>query len=187
MSVSRIDTRLVLGVALLSAVITSSVWAQSQGELNDEAYAKFQKADAKLNATYKEIFRLYDDDPVFLKCLRNAQRKWIEFRDAHVQSHFPPTDTPGSMRPQIISMMLQDMTEVRTKQLREWLDGDKALTGYSDSIKTKEDLDKARKVRVPPTSPAPVKKGSEDLSTDVPPSLCSLNSKSTPIPLPKGH
>ena len=168
-------------VLFLSAVLAPSLWGQdpaeapSQSDMNDEAYASFMKTDAKLNATYKEVFRLYDDDPLFLKKLRIAQRKWIEFRNAQIQAHFPEGGAYGSATPMCSFALLEQLTRERTTQLQVWLDGADEGEVCTGTVKLKEDLDKARKDRAPPAAPSPVKKRSENLPSDVSPSLCFLN------------
>ena len=100
--------------------------AQTQIEMNMEAYENYKKSDDELNKVYKKILKKYKDDQVFLDKLKLAQRAWIKFRDAHVESIYPEEDKQlhyGSVLPLCYNLQLQALTEERTAQLKVWLDG----------------------------------------------------------------
>ena len=129
---------------VLFVLFAINIEAQTQAEMNDEASAAFHKQDKILNDTYKEILKLYIDDTIFTKKLRIAQRAWIAYRDAYVQSVFPEDSGYGSVYPVCYYNLMQSLTEERIKELKAWLDGDEEGDVCSGSIKTKEELDEIR-------------------------------------------
>ena len=48
-------------------LITLLSFAQSQGELNDDAQKQFEKANKELNQVYSDILKEYKKDTVFIK------------------------------------------------------------------------------------------------------------------------
>jgi uncharacterized protein YecT (DUF1311 family) len=66
----------------------------TQTEMNEQAYANYQKADKELNATYQKILKEYKTDTAFIKNLKAAQRIWVQFRDAEVKALYPDRE-PG--------------------------------------------------------------------------------------------
>ncbi|HZS08268.1 MAG TPA: lysozyme inhibitor LprI family protein [Blastocatellia bacterium] len=98
---------------------------QTQGEMNDEACGKYKKADAELNRIYNRILREYANDRIFLRKLKAAQRAWVIFRDAHLESIYPDPDphTYGSVNPMCRCTVLSELTNERVKTLKAWLDG----------------------------------------------------------------
>ena len=75
--------------------------AQTQSEMNEEACKKVKKAHAELDRLHQRILTANAKDTNFVKALRDAQRVWIAFRDAHLRSNFPDPDweTYGSVYP----------------------------------------------------------------------------------------
>ncbi|NJO56647.1 MAG: DUF1311 domain-containing protein [Rhodospirillales bacterium] len=122
------------------ALIAPPVQAQTQMELNANACAAYQEADAELNAVYKRIFAEYKDDAVFLGKLRTAQRAWIAYRDAHLEARFPEPNKQqayGSIYQTCSCDVLRDVTAQRTATLRAWLDGAEEGDTCSGSIRIK--------------------------------------------------
>ena len=114
---------LVLGVL---AFDVSFARAQTQAEMNQGACAQYKKADQALNATYAKVLKDYAKDPLFLAKLKQAQRAWIAFRDAHLAARFPKADKPaeyGSAYPTCRCAVLIELTEQREKELKVWTDG----------------------------------------------------------------
>jgi uncharacterized protein YecT (DUF1311 family) len=86
---SSLDRRLLpLALGALSLVV-SSARAQTQAAMNQDACAQYKQADQALNATYTKVLKDYAKDPLFLAKLKQAQRAWITFRDAHLAARFP--------------------------------------------------------------------------------------------------
>lgn len=112
-----------LAVVLLAA---APARAQTQADLNDQACGVYKQADVQLNAVYQQILAKYKADATFLVSLRAAQRAWLAFRDAHLESLYPDKDKRtayGSIYPTCACGVLADLTHARTAQLQLWLDG----------------------------------------------------------------
>jgi uncharacterized protein YecT (DUF1311 family) len=109
-------------------------------------------ADFKLNKIYKEVLDIYKEDSLFIKKLKVAQRAWIVFRDAHLNSLYSIVqDTllaSGYGFTDCISSALTDIIETRTDQLKVWLEGFneklKCPDGHSN-LKSKEEIEKIKK------------------------------------------
>ena len=104
-------------VAAIAAFATAgSAVAQSQHEMNRQAEADFEKADAELNRVYKKT--LSDLDAEGQKKLKAAQRAWIAFRDAEAEFDADSEARGGSMYTMIYYSSLARLTRDRIKQLR---------------------------------------------------------------------
>ena len=59
----------------------------------DRAIAELKRADHEMTVIYQGIIRRYskepDANPTLVENLRTAQRAWIAFRDAHIQTIYP--------------------------------------------------------------------------------------------------
>jgi len=122
---------------LLAILIFASLWAapaalayecqdQTQRGLDICADANFQKADAALNASYKEIVRRLKDDAPTTKLLVTAQKAWLAYRDAEC-AFSSSANSGGSIYPMVFSICLEEVTQQRTKELGVFLkcgDGD---------------------------------------------------------------
>jgi uncharacterized protein YecT (DUF1311 family) len=100
--------------------------AQTQLEINDAAQKEYAAADAALGRVYTQILTEYRDDAVFVRKLREAERAWLRFRDAQVESLYPQADKRrayGTVYPLCRLQALTALTIERTKQLNAWLDG----------------------------------------------------------------
>lgn len=101
----------------------------SQNEMNACAAIDFERADAELNAVWRdaiagmraadaEIDREYDQRPTSEETLSEAQRAWIVFRDAHCTLQGYEEARGGSMEPMIYDGCRAQLTRERTEQLR---------------------------------------------------------------------
>ena len=102
---------------LLSAILltAASALAQSQHEMNQQAEADFNKADAELNRAYKKLLNGLDAESQ--KKLKAAQRAWLAFRDAQAEFAADAEARGGSMQPMIYFGARAELTRERTKQL----------------------------------------------------------------------
>ena len=111
---------------LLIGCAAGSASAQTQGQMTATACEGYQKADDELSAMYGAVMAAYAEDTVFTARLREAQRAWLTFRDAHMASRYPHADSHptayGSVYPMCRCDELEALTEERTGQLRRWLD-----------------------------------------------------------------
>lgn len=103
--------------------------AMSQLEMNACAAIDFQRADAELNAAWRDalqqarrsdadIDRRYDRRPTSEAKLREAQRAWIVFRDAHCTVVGYEEARGGSMEPLSFNSCRVTVTRERIEQLR---------------------------------------------------------------------
>ena len=101
---------------------------QNQADMNACAAIDFEKADAELNAVWRdaiasaraadsEIDRRYDERPTSEAKLREAQRAWIVFRDAHCTVQGYDEARGGSMESMVYDGCRAQMTRERTRQL----------------------------------------------------------------------
>jgi len=100
-------------------------FAQTQSEMNRDADLAFNKADKELNLVYKKILKDYSQDKLFIKNFKNAQRIWIQFRDAEMLAKYPLTNTNeyGSAHPMCWAMYLTELTNERITKLKVWANG----------------------------------------------------------------
>jgi uncharacterized protein YecT (DUF1311 family) len=124
---------LALALALLAA--QEPQWncadPQTQSEMNACAQIDFERADAELNAEYRSAIayareadrtdpaaRLPSDDrPGDEATLREAQRAWVAFRDAHCRLQGYEA-RGGSMEMMLYDGCRAALTRARTAQLR---------------------------------------------------------------------
>lgn len=101
---------------------------QAQVEMNACAALDFARADAELNAAWRdaiagqragdrEIDRSYDRRPTGEARLRDAQRAWILFRDAHCTVQGYDEARGGSMEPMVFNGCRAALTRERIRQL----------------------------------------------------------------------
>ncbi|AWV06599.1 lysozyme inhibitor LprI family protein [Marilutibacter maris] len=103
--------------------------AGSQQEMNACAFDALAEDDAELNRVYRQVLASRPDDALFAQKLRDAQRLWIQLRDADLDALFPVADGVdprieyGSIYPLERAEAKTRMTRERTRYLREhWLD-----------------------------------------------------------------
>jgi len=61
----------------------------NQKDMNLVASNEYKRADDILNEKYQKILKLYNKNPIFINKIKIAQRTWIKFRNAHIESIFP--------------------------------------------------------------------------------------------------
>lgn len=102
---------------------------QNQMEMNSCAGQDFARADAELNRIWpglianareadRELDRSYDTRPGSEATLREAQRAWIAFRDAHCTWQAYEA-RGGSMESMLYGACRADLTRERIRQLTE--------------------------------------------------------------------
>ena len=119
------------------------LYAQTQFEMSKKFNKEFAAADAELTRIYNRILKTYKDDKEFIEKLKVAQRLWIQFRDAHMDSLFPAEDKRleyGSSFEMCFSAFLTKLTRERTEQLKQWIIGVEEGEVCSGSIKAKDTL-----------------------------------------------
>lgn len=109
-------------------------------QLTEKACAAYKKADTEMNAVYRKILNENQQDRLFVQKMRAAQRAWVIFRDAHLESIFPAADKRaayGSVQPMCHCMELEKITHERAKVLKQWDDGIEEGDVCAGSIKVK--------------------------------------------------
>ena len=115
-------------------------FSQTQMDMNNDAAASYQKADAELNRIYKAILSEYKSDTLFIKNLKASQRIWITFRDAELKVKFPETAPGyyGSVYPMCYSAYMEKLTRERINTLKQWTEGIEEGDVCTGSVKVKE-------------------------------------------------
>lgn len=126
-------------LTIIGLTISNHTFGQTQLEMNQEENNKYAKADKELNSVYFQILKEYKSDAEFIKNFKNAQRIWIQFRDAEMKSKYPDREEGyyGSIQPTCWSMYLTQLTEERTKKLKVWLTGIAEGDSCPGSVKIK--------------------------------------------------
>lgn len=127
-----------IAVIIFTLTTTAGI-SQSQGDMNDGAKKKYQKADKELNAVYLKILTEYKEDTAFIKNIKVAQRLWVQLRDAEMKAKYPDRERGeyGSVQPMCWLMYLTELTEDRTGKLKVWLTGIEEGDVCAGSVKTK--------------------------------------------------
>lgn len=107
--------------------------AQSQAALNQCASAAYQRADADLNRLYRLMTARLSTDDAARKRLVDAQRKWLQFRDAECAFQTIRT-VGGSVQPMNVSSCLTDLTRERVTDLHRELKEELDLTVEPDAL-----------------------------------------------------
>jgi uncharacterized protein YecT (DUF1311 family) len=102
---------------------------QNQQEMNTCARIEFERADGELNALWRDVIagareadreldRGFDDRPGSEEVLRQAQRAWITYRDAHCTWQGYEEARGGTMEPLVYNSCRASVTRERIAQLR---------------------------------------------------------------------
>jgi uncharacterized protein YecT (DUF1311 family) len=102
---------------------------QNQMEMNVCAGLDFERADAELNNLWRQTIagarardraldRRYDQRPTTEAKLREAQRAWLLFRDAHCTVQGYDEARGGTMEPMVYGACRARLTRERVAQLR---------------------------------------------------------------------
>jgi uncharacterized protein YecT (DUF1311 family) len=129
-------------VILLLAIFTSNdnPGFQAQTGLRSELCSQYNQANSELNKVYQQILREYGKDALFIQKLKAAQRAWLIFRDAHVESLYPEKDklsAYGTVYRDCFCQSMAELTSKRTEQLRRWIEGWKEGEVCAGSVKIK--------------------------------------------------
>ncbi|WP_143308772.1 lysozyme inhibitor LprI family protein [Chitinophaga vietnamensis] len=128
---------LILCLALLAASIAG--FAQSQGDMSKQAAQEYKEADKKLNTIYQAILKDYAANKKFITNLKEAQRLWVQLRDAQVKTMYPEAaSTYGSVFPMCKANYLTELTQQRIEALQVWLSGRKEGDACNGSVGVKQ-------------------------------------------------
>jgi uncharacterized protein YecT (DUF1311 family) len=102
------------------ASLAPNAFSQTQAELNREAAAQFERADAQLNDIYKRVLAAAAVDEERQQKLIKAQRAWLVYRDA--EAEFEADEVRGGTAYSMeYNGARTKLTEERVKALREIL------------------------------------------------------------------
>lgn len=102
------------------ATVACNTLNGSQAALNQCYGDAYKKSDAELNALYRQVETRLKDDAATVKLLVTAQKAWVAFRDA--ECDFSTSGAAqGSIHPMILAICLDELTRVRIKNFRGYL------------------------------------------------------------------
>jgi uncharacterized protein YecT (DUF1311 family) len=110
-------TFLAIGL-LVSGLFPMNLRAQSQHEMNQQAYDAFEKADKELNQIYAKVQAKLDKEGK--EKLKAAQRAWVAFRDAQAELD-ADIMRGGSAAPMLSAGSKTQSTRKRVEELKEFL------------------------------------------------------------------
>jgi uncharacterized protein YecT (DUF1311 family) len=93
--------------------------AQTQAEMNECQGREYKKADAALNAAYKQLVAKIEDEGERAS-LKAAQLAWIKYRDANCEFE-SYLNKGGTMYSLVYDGCLTALTQERTRHLRDLL------------------------------------------------------------------
>ena len=98
---------------------------KTQLDLNFCAASRAEKAEVELKAALEALFTANKGDPAAVASLKSAQRAWLAFRDAELESLFPlgPKETArvkyGSIYLTCFAQAKEALTRTRAEQLKK--------------------------------------------------------------------
>lgn len=107
-----------LGSSMAAAADCSDL--KTQTEMTICAVDAYNKADAELNASCKEITARLRDDPDTAKLLVAAEKAWMAFRDAECTFANAAT-VGGSIHPMLVAQCREAITRKRVGDLKTYL------------------------------------------------------------------
>jgi uncharacterized protein YecT (DUF1311 family) len=105
--------------------------------MNECAALHAQEAETEMLETLRQIRLRYAKDALFLAALEQAQTEWLRFRNAEMAALFPEPEKQvayGSMYNMCAATQRRRLIQLRTAQLRLWLDGEPETRGCSGSL-----------------------------------------------------
>ena len=114
----------VLALAILGPLGVSAAEdctnASNQTAMTVCADQAFKKADAELNAVYKQITSRLKDNPDAAKLLVTAQKSWVNFRDAEC-AFSTSSAAQGSIYPMLVAQCRDTLPRKRVVELKAYL------------------------------------------------------------------
>jgi uncharacterized protein YecT (DUF1311 family) len=105
---------------MIMLIYSSAAFSQIEPKINQDVSKTYKEADKKLNEVYQRVLKTHKSSEPYKKNLRNAQRLWIEFRDAQFEMNFPESKGryDRNKLTEAQAGYLTRLTEERTKTLR---------------------------------------------------------------------
>ncbi len=108
---------LLLALALFSLLLPVAARAQTQSEMNAEAFGDFQAADKKMNVAYAKLMKALPDDEAQAK-LKAAQIAWLKYRDTQAELEADGS-RGGTIVPTLLAETKAALTDARTAELKK--------------------------------------------------------------------
>ncbi|WP_165483142.1 lysozyme inhibitor LprI family protein [Legionella genomosp. 1] len=124
-------------VCMMLMLLMTSAFAETQSEMTEDACQQYKAMDTSLNSIYKRILQGYQDDKAFIASFVTAQKKWLAFRDAHLDSLYPNEADNGSVSSMCRCNALYQLTKARVDQLKLWDEGVEEGDVCSGTIKSR--------------------------------------------------
>ena len=105
---------------ILSLGLSVSVFAQTQLDMNADAFRAYEKADKELNLVYKQVIGTMPE--LDKTTLKTAQRKWIKIKESSCKKEAAEYEG-GSMYAMIYHDCLATKTKKRITELKKLLIG----------------------------------------------------------------
>lgn len=105
-----------IAAVVLACASSPAVQAQTQAQMNTQAARDAAKSDIAMNAAYQKLMTVLS--PTQKALLRRTQRAWLIYRDGEAALSASPGQG-GTMYPTLYSSALEDLTEARTRELKE--------------------------------------------------------------------
>lgn len=102
--------------------------AQSQMQMNEEAYADYEKADKQLNVVYNQFLKLATEEEK--NRLIKSQKDWIKARENHCDLEAAEAGG-GSMQPLIYANCMEEETKKRINYLKATYNKNKQIGNIS--------------------------------------------------------
>lgn len=103
---------------------TNLASAESVSSMKQEACDSKVQADRELNDVYKSILKAQGANKEFISALKSAQRAWIAFREAHLNSVFCAENKLaeyGSSYTTCVCLEEKELIVNRISQLKRWV------------------------------------------------------------------
>ncbi|CAL1521135.1 lysozyme inhibitor LprI family protein [Chitinophaga sp. MM2321] len=111
-----------LFMALLLMAGSFTGFAQSQAEMNKQAAQEYKDVDKKMNTVYQLILKDYAANKTFINNFKDAQRLWVQLRDAQLKAMYPESaKSYGSVFPMCKANYLAELTNQRLDAIKVWI------------------------------------------------------------------
>ena len=104
----------------------SDCWksAQTQRDMEACAGSDFKNADVRMNSLYRQLLAKYKTEPKAIAKIRAAQRTWLKYRDAQLDSYYAWSSDFASSESTCRTQMSTKLTLERVKLLERALKAD---------------------------------------------------------------
>ena len=113
----------------------------SQAGMNDAAAFEAKQAEKEMEATLQLVEQRRASEVALVKAIERAQAEWLKFRTAELEALFPEENKQtayGSMYNMCHAQQRKRLTQLRTAELRFWIDGDPEARGCSGAVSSPE-------------------------------------------------